>query len=90
MSNRISPSLNRFMPVYPAAPTREAGPVREATGDAPRSPAPPSPDPLSAAERQMIDQYFPPSPRMTLRLYGPGRPTAVTPHGLGRRLDLRG
>jgi len=44
---------------------------------------------LSADEQQMIDRYFPPQPKLALRLYGPGREAqAVNPTAIGGRLDL--
>jgi hypothetical protein len=37
----------------------------------------------------MIDRYFPPQPKLALRLYGPGREAqAVNPTAVGGRLDL--
>jgi hypothetical protein len=39
----------------------------------------------------MIQQYFPESPQLTLRLYGPNRNTqTLHPDALGSRLDVRG
>jgi hypothetical protein len=39
----------------------------------------------------MINQYFPPSEQMTLRLYGPGlKSETLNPNAVGQRLDLRG
>ena len=46
---------------------------------------------LSKAESRMINQYFPPSEQMTLRLYGPGlKSETLNPNAVGQRLDLRG
>ena len=46
---------------------------------------------LTEAEQLLIDQYFPPSPQMNLRLYGPGKSTkTINPNAVGSRLDLRG
>lgn len=62
----------------PAQPARPAAPQAEARS-------------LSAAEQQMIDRFFPAEPRMTLKLYGPGRGAhTVDPTALGTRLDLSG
>lgn len=65
--------------VQQAAPTRATAPsAAPANG-------------LSQAEQQMIDRYFPPSPALTLRLYGANRSAQqVNPHAVGARLDLRG
>jgi hypothetical protein len=39
----------------------------------------------------MINQYFPPSEQITLRLYGPSsKPETLNPNAVGQRLDLRG
>ena len=47
------------------------------------------PGALSTDEQQMIDRYFPPQPRLALRLYGPGSEAqAVNPIAVGGRLDL--
>jgi hypothetical protein len=54
-----------------------------------RSAATAQTDALSADEQQMIDRYFPPQPKLALRLYGPGREAqAVNPTAVGGRLDL--
>jgi hypothetical protein len=46
---------------------------------------------LSEAEAGMIDNKFPESERMRLRLYGPGsQASSVDPGGRGGRLDLKG
>jgi len=46
---------------------------------------------LSHDEQQMIRRYFPDTPAMTLRLYGPGRESKnLNPTAIGSRLDLRG
>lgn len=46
---------------------------------------------LSEAESRMIQDYFPESEQMKLRLYGPNRQAeAVNPNAVGQRLDLRG
>jgi hypothetical protein len=46
---------------------------------------------LSKAESRMINQYFPPSEQITLRLYGPSsKPETLNPNAVGQRLDLRG
>ncbi|MEX0748140.1 MAG: hypothetical protein WED81_03295 [Rhodothermales bacterium] len=46
---------------------------------------------LSVEESRMIEQNFPPSPQMTLRIYSPGKNAhSVNPNGIGSRLDLRG
>ena len=65
-----------------ALEVKQAVPAPAAAGEA---------DPLSKAEQQMIDRYFPPSTEMTLRLYNPGRGAhTVNPGAVGTRLDLRG
>ena len=46
---------------------------------------------LTVEESRMIEQNFPPSPQMTLRIYSPGKNAhSVNPNGIGSRLDLRG
>ncbi len=46
---------------------------------------------LSADEQRMIQQFFPSSPAMSLRVYGPDRSErAVQPAAVGGRLDIRG
>jgi len=46
---------------------------------------------LSKAESRMIEQNFPASEQMTLRLYGPGlKSKSLNPNAVGQRLDLRG
>ncbi len=46
---------------------------------------------LSEAEAGMIDNKFPESERMRLRLYAPGQDlSSVDPGARGRRLDVRG
>jgi hypothetical protein len=46
---------------------------------------------LSVEESRMIEQNFPPSPQMTLRIYSPDKNAhSVNPNGIGSRLDLRG
>lgn len=96
MSNLINGY--RQMPVDPYAGTRQA------TGLQPRSPIAETPETvgaktvrrpaapgLSSAEQHMIDRYFPESPAMAMRLYGPGRQAqTVRPAGIGSMLDLRG
>lgn len=78
--------------------------IRQTTGLQPKSPIAETPETSSAgavrrsvttgltpAEQQMIDRYFPESPVMAMRLYGPGRQAqTVRPTGVGSMLDLRG
>jgi hypothetical protein len=67
-------------------------PARSAAGQtqpAPKSGNPPAAN-LNGAEKDMIDASFPPSPRMSLRLYGPARPIADAPASIGSRIDLLG
>jgi hypothetical protein len=45
---------------------------------------------LSEEESAMIQRFFPESNRMTLRLYGPHRPSELNPGAVGGRLDLKG
>ena len=46
---------------------------------------------LSSAEQQMIEDRFPASKHMTMRLYGPGQSARVIDAGaVGARLDLQG
>ena len=75
-----------------SALVRDRAPGRTDTA-APRAPeksgASGTPD-LSAQEKAMIDDRFPASKRMTLRLYGPARPAGQMPDGIGSNIDLRG
>ena len=65
----------------PAAPTADAAPANAATATTASA--------LSADEQQMIDRYFPPQPKLALRLYGPGcEAQTVSPNAVGGRLDL--
>ena len=46
---------------------------------------------LSEDESRMINNYFPESEQMKLRLYSPNRQAeTVNPNAVGRRLDVRG
>ncbi|MEP0548541.1 MAG: hypothetical protein ABJF88_16520 [Rhodothermales bacterium] len=66
-------------PARPAAPPADAAPANAAAATSA----------LSADEQQMIDRYFPPQPKLELRLYGPGREAqTVSPGAVGGRLDL--
>jgi hypothetical protein len=95
MNNRINAYQQTRLDHYqrvssPAASTPAAAP--QATK--PASPAgrtPSATSPLSTDEQQMIQQYFPESPQLTLRLYGPNRNAqTLHPDALGSRLDVRG
>ncbi len=56
-----------------------------------RAAQPPAQAGLSATEEQRIQQQFPPSPTLSMRLYGPqAHAQTVTPGALGGRLDLQG
>lgn len=86
--------------IDPLASHRLLPPTPERTAPArdPRVPTPPSsaptasgPPDLSPAEARMIDTFFPPSPVLHLRLYGPGSAKQdLNPAALGHRLDVRG
>ncbi len=46
---------------------------------------------IEKAEQQMVEQYFPTSEKMSLRLYGPDSDARdVSPGAVGSRLDIRG
>ena len=102
MSNPIRPYAQVPLQAYgpalqpPAPAPARPTPPAEATSAPPqaaRSVSEPSglTSGLSAAEQQMIERFFPPEPRMTLKLYGPGRGAhTLDPSALGTRLDLRG
>lgn len=92
MRNGINPyqqsRIHAFTPPKPAQARSAAEPSAPSQAAAPAKAAAPG---LSAEEQQMIDRYFPETPSLSMRLYGPGR-TAQTlqPNALGSRLDLRG
>lgn len=73
-----------------AAPQKKS----DALQPAEQSPAPKGPSlgaGLSEAETKMINNFFPESDQMKLRLYGPNRQSeTVNPNAVGRRLDVRG
>lgn len=75
------------------APERTAQPASQTPPSAQPSAAPPPSDvqsPLTTEEQAMIDRYFPSSPTMALRIYGPGQhQQTLNPTALGNRLDLR-
>ncbi len=96
MSNRINSFLNGSIhPYRRTPPAREPVPAQKAP-EAPKRAAArgteaavPGP-PLSPEEQQMIAREFPPTPALSLRLYGPGAGSrTMTPRALGSRLDLR-
>ena len=93
MSLPINPALARAAYVPQSRPTAAPG-APAAPAPTPASTAPAASraaDGLSASEQAMIDRYFPASPAMALRLYGPaGQAQTVTPPALGTRLDVRG
>ena len=95
MNNRINAYQQTRLDHYqrvssPAASTPAAAPqATKLASPAGRTPSATSP--LSTDEQQMIQQYFPESPQLTLRLYGPNRNTqTLHPDALGSRLDVRG
>jgi len=70
---------------------RKSAPSTSPSAPTPKKPSSAPPEGLSPEEHRMIQQYFPESPGMKLRLYGPGRTDkVVNPHALGNRIDLRG
>lgn len=75
-----------------ALPTRVAENRRPESDEPPPATAQATRHPdLSTEEHAMIDRYFPSSPEMSMRIYGPGRKTSnLNPAALGGRLDLRG
>lgn len=95
MTNRINAYQQaRFTPsqriAAPTAPQPTAPPQATRTASA-TGVAPQAASPLSTDEQQMIQQYFPESPQLALRLYGPNRTTrTLQPDALGSRLDVRG
>lgn len=99
MNNRIGSYLNTQLQAYQRtqqareaqapSPTPASAPTGPVQAQQPAQPA--SPTALTKAEEQMIDRFFPPTPALSLRLYGPGRTTHnLNPGALGSRLDLRG
>lgn len=65
--------------------------ARQESTPAQRPAQPAAPASLSPAEAQHIQQQFPPSPALSMRLYGPqAAAQTVTPGALGSRLDLQG
>ena len=71
----------------PAEATQQAAKPPTAAGTA----QPTGPSGLEPAEREMIGRYFPESPSMSMRLYGPNSQSrTVNPGALGTRLDLQG
>ncbi len=93
-------SINPYGPVNPylrATQTSDAKPAQAASPTSPTAAGRPAAETsrqtgvLSAAEQNMIDRYFPASPAMTLRLYGPIRSAQPPQAGaVGSRLDLVG
>lgn len=95
--NRINPYASASVNAYqrpapaPSVSAAEAPAKAEAPAASAARPTDAAAVPLSAAEQQMIDRAFPPSPEMALRVYGPSRQAqSVRPGALGSRLDLRG
>ena len=63
---------------FELAPTSEAGPPLGASG-------------LDLVEQEVISHYFPDSPNMSMRLYGPNSlERTVNPGAVGTHLDMRG
>lgn len=80
--------INPLPPHLPPIPTPEQPARNTRPADNPVSTAPPD---LSPAETRMIARFFPPSPVLHLRLYGPGQTSQeLNPSALGNRLDVRG
>jgi hypothetical protein len=78
---------NRVGDTRPASPEQ----IREASHSEANARTDRSASDLSVDERTMIDRYFPASPEMSMRIYGPGRQTtSVNPTAIGGRLDMRG
>ncbi len=83
--------LQRAAPARQAAAPAAAQPAPAAAQSAPAAARPAEAKGLSAEENAMIQRYFPDSPSMSLRVYGANRSaSAVSPVGLGRRLDVQG
>lgn len=81
--NRISSYASPLDLYRQVSARQEAAPAR--------SPAPQQSASLSSAEQQQIQQQFPASPALSMRLYGPGAGAhTVAPGALGSRLDLQG
>ncbi len=92
MYNRIPPSSRPVLPhpIEPKAPSETSRP-REATASTPSSVREKIHPELSEAEDRMIRRYFPESPGMKLKLYGPGQhQRSIQPNALGQRIDLKG
>ncbi len=91
MHNRIQPFSRPVFPqqVAPTKPTEVSRPTESPpTAASSREKIHPE---LSEAEDRMIRRYFPESPGMKLKLYGPGRNSrSIQPQALGQRIDLRG
>ena len=96
MSNTIPPQaltpLHLYQRVSRPQRTAAAKPAAMPTTQPAMAPGKPTASgaALTASEQQAIDQLFPATPRMALRLYGPQQPSATTPATLGTRLDVRG
>lgn len=81
--NRISSYASPLDLYRQVSVRQEAAPARPEPSQRPAT--------LSSAEQQQIQQQFPASPALSMRLYGPqaGAHT-VAPGALGSRLDLQG
>ncbi len=92
MTNRINPyrdiqTLQQTRAPRGPRPARQSPDSSAQTG----TKADPSRILLSGPEQQMIDQYFPPSDAVSLRVYGPRNQTMPASAGaLGTKLDLQG
>ena len=89
MNNRIGAYRPVSLPQQQVE--RKSAPSASPSAPTPKKPSSTPPEGLSPEEHRMIQQYFPESPGMKLRLYGPGKTDkVVNPHALGNRIDLRG
>ena len=83
----------RTEPAVLRAPDRRA-PAQGAPGQPAETSKTQSADPLSQAispaEKEMIQERFPESNRMSMRLYGPSRPAGQVAARLGSLLDIKG
>ncbi|SHL01775.1 hypothetical protein [Rhodothermus profundi] len=72
-------------------PDASPSPPRSKAQPAPSAPQETRPEGVTRDEWAWIQRHFPPSEKMTLRLYGPNRSLqTLQPGGLGMQLDVKG
>ena len=82
--NTPDPNATRRPETTPPSSAPQTSPASP-TGQASR------PEGVTQEEWAWIQRHFPPSEKMTLRLYGPNRTLqTLRPGGLGTRLDVKG